>query len=48
MSLLFVSLVFQAACMSQYEEKDLKEFLEGLWMSLKREVCLKYATKWSF
>ncbi|XP_037547510.1 MMS19 nucleotide excision repair protein homolog [Nematolebias whitei] len=32
------SLQTLAACMSQYEEKDLREFLEGLWRSLKREV----------
>ncbi|XP_008301259.1 MMS19 nucleotide excision repair protein homolog [Stegastes partitus] len=28
------------ACVSQYEHKDLAEFLEGLWTSLRREVCL--------
>uniref|UniRef100_A0A3B5B4J5 MMS19 nucleotide excision repair protein n=1 Tax=Stegastes partitus TaxID=144197 RepID=A0A3B5B4J5_9TELE len=27
------------ACVSQYEHKDLAEFLEGLWTSLRREVC---------
>ncbi|XP_037837905.1 MMS19 nucleotide excision repair protein homolog isoform X2 [Kryptolebias marmoratus] len=32
------SLQTLAACMSQYESKDLAEFLEGLWASLRREV----------
>lgn len=32
---------FQTACLSQYEHKDLAEFLEGLWASLRREVCLR-------
>lgn len=31
--------IFQAACVSQYEHKDLAEFLEGLWVSLRGEVC---------
>lgn len=29
--------------MSQYEHKDLAEFLEGLWASLRREVCSRYS-----
>lgn len=33
--------IFQTACVSQYEHKDLAEFLEGLWASLRREVCLR-------
>ncbi|XP_067432666.1 MMS19 nucleotide excision repair protein homolog [Thunnus thynnus] len=32
------SLQTLAASVSQYEHKDLAEFLEGLWMSLRREV----------
>ncbi|KAF3853259.1 hypothetical protein F7725_013947 [Dissostichus mawsoni] len=28
----------ETACVSQYEHKDLAEFLEGLWASLRREV----------
>nr|XP_046233363.1 MMS19 nucleotide excision repair protein homolog [Scatophagus argus] len=32
------SLQTLAACVSQYEHKDLAEFLEGLWASLRREV----------
>uniref|UniRef100_UPI0037E8DB9A MMS19 nucleotide excision repair protein homolog isoform X2 n=1 Tax=Semicossyphus pulcher TaxID=241346 RepID=UPI0037E8DB9A len=32
------SLQTLAACVSQYEHKDLAEFLEGLWSSLRREV----------
>ncbi|CAK6961747.1 MMS19 nucleotide excision repair protein homolog [Scomber scombrus] len=32
------SLQTLAACVSQYEHKDLAEFLEGLWTSLRREV----------
>ncbi|XP_070782801.1 MMS19 nucleotide excision repair protein homolog [Enoplosus armatus] len=32
------SLQTLTACMSQYEHKDLAEFLEGLWASLRREV----------
>lgn len=35
--------IFQAACVSQYEHKDLAEFLEGLWASLRREVCFRYS-----
>lgn len=31
--------LFQAACVSQYEHNDLAEFLESLWASLRREVC---------
>uniref|UniRef100_A0A8D3DLN8 MMS19 nucleotide excision repair protein n=1 Tax=Scophthalmus maximus TaxID=52904 RepID=A0A8D3DLN8_SCOMX len=32
------SLQTLTACVSQYEHKDLAEFLEGLWTSLRREV----------
>ncbi|XP_030610496.1 MMS19 nucleotide excision repair protein homolog isoform X2 [Archocentrus centrarchus] len=32
------SLQTLAACVSQYEHKDVAEFLEGLWTSLRREV----------
>uniref|UniRef100_A0A665UXN3 MMS19 nucleotide excision repair protein n=1 Tax=Echeneis naucrates TaxID=173247 RepID=A0A665UXN3_ECHNA len=32
------SLQTLTACLSQYEHKDLAEFLEGLWTSLRREV----------
>ncbi|KAM4525724.1 MMS19 nucleotide excision repair protein homolog [Fundulus diaphanus] len=32
------SLQTLAACVGQYEHKDLAEFLEGLWSSLRREV----------
>ncbi|KAJ0060171.1 hypothetical protein NL108_004016, partial [Boleophthalmus pectinirostris] len=32
------SLQTLAACVSQYEHKDLAEFLEGLWTSIRREV----------
>ncbi|XP_035998366.1 MMS19 nucleotide excision repair protein homolog [Fundulus heteroclitus] len=32
------SLQTLAACVGQYEHKDLAEFLEGLWTSLRREV----------
>ncbi|XP_026172055.1 MMS19 nucleotide excision repair protein homolog isoform X2 [Mastacembelus armatus] len=32
------SLQTLTACVSQYEHKDLAEFLEGLWASLRREV----------
>nr|XP_019939048.1 PREDICTED: MMS19 nucleotide excision repair protein homolog isoform X2 [Paralichthys olivaceus] len=32
------SLQTLTSCMSQYEHKDLAEFLEGLWTSLRREV----------
>ncbi|XP_070846035.1 MMS19 nucleotide excision repair protein homolog isoform X2 [Chaetodon trifascialis] len=32
------SLQTLTACVSQYERKDLAEFLEGLWTSLRREV----------
>uniref|UniRef100_A0A8C4H955 MMS19 nucleotide excision repair protein n=1 Tax=Dicentrarchus labrax TaxID=13489 RepID=A0A8C4H955_DICLA len=32
------SLQTLTACVSQYEHKDLAEFLEGLWVSLRREV----------
>ncbi|XP_072230115.1 MMS19 nucleotide excision repair protein homolog isoform X2 [Leuresthes tenuis] len=32
------SLQTLAACVTQYEHKDLAEFLEGLWVSLRREV----------
>ncbi|TMS22195.1 MMS19 nucleotide excision repair protein-like protein [Larimichthys crocea] len=32
------SLQTLTACLSQYEHKDLAEFLEGLWASLRREV----------
>ncbi|XP_047465933.1 MMS19 nucleotide excision repair protein homolog isoform X2 [Mugil cephalus] len=32
------SLQTLSACASQYEQKDLAEFLEGLWASLRREV----------
>ncbi|KAM9716751.1 MMS19 nucleotide excision repair protein homolog isoform 1-T1 [Menidia menidia] len=32
------SLQTLAACVKQYEHKDLAEFLEGLWASLRREV----------
>ncbi|XP_041671102.1 MMS19 nucleotide excision repair protein homolog isoform X2 [Cheilinus undulatus] len=32
------SLQTLAACVPQYEHKDLAEFLEGLWTSLRREV----------
>ncbi|MED6256867.1 mms19 nucleotide excision repair [Ataeniobius toweri] len=32
------SLQTLAACLGQYEHKDLAEFLEGLWSSLRREV----------
>lgn len=30
----------KTACVSQYEHKDLADFLEGLWASLRREVSL--------
>lgn len=33
--------IFQTAGLSQYEHKDLAEILEGLWASLRREVCLR-------
>lgn len=29
----------QAACVTHYEHKDLAEYLDGLWTSLRREVC---------
>lgn len=32
------SLQTLAACVSQYEHKDLADFLEGLWTSIRREV----------
>ncbi|XP_055360358.1 MMS19 nucleotide excision repair protein homolog isoform X2 [Betta splendens] len=32
------SLQTLTSCVSQYEHKDLAEFLEGLWVSLRREV----------
>uniref|UniRef100_A0A3B3ZVU5 MMS19 nucleotide excision repair protein n=1 Tax=Periophthalmus magnuspinnatus TaxID=409849 RepID=A0A3B3ZVU5_9GOBI len=32
------SLQTLAACVSQYDHKDLAEFLEGLWTSIRREV----------
>lgn len=38
-------LLFQAACVQRYEHKDLAEFLKGLWVSLRREVCCEI---WDF
>lgn len=37
--------LFQSACVTQYEHKDLAEFLEGLWSSLRREVCCEMDRK---
>lgn len=45
MSYLSTPVLFQTACVSQYEHKDLAEFLEGLWASLRREVCCGIYTK---
>lgn len=36
--------LFQTACVSHYERKDLAEFLEGLWASLRREVSWEIFT----